>query len=921
MLAWDVLVTVCLGYVVFLFAIAFWADRRARQGRFGWLRSPYVYTLSLSVYCTAWTFFGAVGTAARSGYEFLPIYLGPTIVFTGWYFLLRKLVRIARTQRITSIADLISSRYGKSPVLGVAVTLLAVLGSTPYIALQLKSITLSFSVFANGGEDAAPVSELTALYIAIGLAIFTILFGTRNVDANERHHGVVAAIAMEAIVKLAALLAVGIFVTWVLFAGPQDVFAASPAHLAAIDTVVTPRWVTLTFLSASAIVCLPRMFQVLVVEQTDERNLTTAVWAFPLYLALISLFVLPIAIAGLDRLPGEDPDLFVLTLPLSAGANGVALFAFLGGFSAATSMVIVAAIALSTMVSNHIVMPLWLGWARSKGRAGDLRAVLLASRRLSILAILTLGYLYFLVAAPEALAAIGLISFAAMAQVFPALVGALFWRGATGTGALAGIAAGFLIWGYTLALPSFEGDFLLGAATIEHGAFGIAALRPHALFGLEGFDPLTHTLFWSMLANVSLFVGVSLASRPQPLEQFQAAQFVDVFRQSEAAPALVARSATSEDLLALATRILGREEGEELFARAARAQGKRGGLPDPTDSFIEHLERELAGAVGSASAHELVSQIAGRGTVSVDGLMKIADETLQLIETSRRLAAKSAELEETARQLRHANDQLKRIDALKDAFLSQVSHELRTPMTSIRAFAEILEETSDVSSEEARHFLGIIREESQRLTRLLDEILDLSFLESGRVTFNIAPVRLSEVIDRALFSTQGLARSQGVTIETIREVPEIEIETDFDRVAQVVINLISNAVKYGGSVDPRITIRMGRDADGAFIEVADHGPGIPPDKREEVFEKFTRLSEANLAGSAGLGLPIAREIMRNLGGGLRVMPNRPGAVFRMDLPDRPPAAAPAPQEKAAKDVPPSPVNEEVTPAHGLQSST
>src|SRR5690606_20484146 len=211
------------------------------------------------------------------------------------------------------------------------------------------------------------------------------------------------------------------------------------------------------FLSASAIVCLPRMFQVLVVEQTDERNLTTAVWAFPLYLALISLFVLPIAIAGLDRLPGEDPDLFVLTLPLSAGANGVALFAFLGGFSAATSLVIVATIALSTMVSNHIVMPLWLGWARSKGRAGDLRAVLLASRRLSILAILTLGYLYFLVAAPEALAAIGLISFAAMAQVFPALVGALFWRGATGTGALAGIAAGFLIWGYTLALPSFEG--------------------------------------------------------------------------------------------------------------------------------------------------------------------------------------------------------------------------------------------------------------------------------------------------------------------------------------------------------------------------------------------------------------------------------------------------------------------------------
>jgi Na+/proline symporter/nitrogen-specific signal transduction histidine kinase len=885
--SWNLLVTVCLGYVAFLFAIAFWAERRAARGELGWLRSPYVYTLSLSVYCTAWTFYGAVGSAARSGYEFLPIYIGPTLVFLGWFFLLRKLVRIGQTQRITSIADLISSRYGKSPALGVAVTLLAVVGSTPYIALQLKSLTLSFAAFAAHDEAGSPAvgPEITALWVAVGLAAFTVLFGTRSVDANERHHGVVSAIAVEAIVKLFALLAVGVFVVWGLFAGPGAVFDAMPPHLAEIEQIVTPRWVTLVFLSATAIVCLPRMFQVLVVENADERQLATAGWAFPLYLALISLFVLPIAIAGLvTPAAGTNPDLFVLTVPLAAGRNDLALLAFLGGFSAATSMVIVAAIALSTMVSNHVVIPLWLH--RAGGRTGDLRSVLLLSRRLSIAGVLGLGYVYFLVSAPNALAAIGLISFAGMAQVAPALIGALYWRGATRAGAMAGIGAGFVIWAYTLFLPSFEGGFLLSAATIAEGPFGISALRPRALFGLDGVDPLVHSMFWSMFANVALFVGVSLASTPRPLEQFQAAQFVDVFRQSGATPGLVARSATSEDLLLLASRILGPGPAQALFAAASRAQGRTEGLPVPTDEFIQALERELAGSVGAASAHELVSQTAGRGTVSVDGLMRIADETLQLIETSRRLEAKSAELEETAQQLRHANEQLKRMDALKDAFLSQVSHELRTPMTSIRSFAEILGDMEDIDNDTARRFLGIIREESQRLTRLLDEILDLSFLESGRVTFNIEPVRLEAVIDRALGATEGLLTASGVPVSRAYAGCDAVVDTDFDRVAQVIINLISNAVKYGKAAAPGITISVGETPEGHFIDVADRGPGIAPDKHEEVFQKFARLGEANLAGSAGLGLAISREIMRNLGGDLVLMPNDPGAVFRILLPRR-----------------------------------
>jgi Na+/proline symporter len=343
MLSVDLLLGVCLGYVALLFALAFYVDRRARQGHARWIQSPIVFTLSISVYCTSWTFYGAVGSAARNGLEFITIYLGPTLVFIGWWWLLRKLVRIGKVHRITSIADLISSRYGKSSSIAVLVTLMALLATTPYIALQLQSVTRSYQAIV-GEVDVT----LSAFVIAAGMALFTILFGTRNVDANERHHGVVAAIAVEAVVKLAALLAVGLFVVFGVAGGVGSVFENVDTEVIyGAGNIFDARWVTLTFLSATAIICLPRQFQVTVVENVDERHLATASWLFPLYLFGMCLFVMPIAIAGLKFLPeGANPDLYVLTLPLSLGRDDLALLAFLGGFSSATSMVIVAAIAV-----------------------------------------------------------------------------------------------------------------------------------------------------------------------------------------------------------------------------------------------------------------------------------------------------------------------------------------------------------------------------------------------------------------------------------------------------------------------------------------------------------------------------------------------------------------------------------------------
>lgn len=879
----NVLIVVSLVYVAFLFAVAFIADRLAATGRSTWLRTPLVYTLSLSIYCTAWTFYGAVGYAARSGLEFVTIYLGPTLVMVGWWYGLRKLVRIGRSQRVTSIADLISSRYGKSNMLAIGVTVLAVLGVTPYIALQLQSITLSFSNFFEGQQVAHYNDTRLVLWVAAGLAVFAILFGTRNLDANERHHGVVTAVAVEAVVKLVALLAVGIFVVWGLAGGVGETLARIDQSRIGTWQVDGSRWAAITFLSAAAFVTLPRMFQVMVVENDDERHLRTAAWAFPLYLLLISLFVIPIAAVGLELMPaGSNPDMFVLTLPLSQGREGLAMLSFLGGFSSATSMVIVAAMALSTMVSNHIVMPIWL--SRRGGGAsvsGDVRHLVLISRRIAIGVIMALGYFYFeLSGGGAALATIGLVSFTGVAQILPALVGGLFWRGATRAGALAGLSTGFALWVYTLLLPGIGGG-LVPESLLSQGPFGIGWLRPQALFGIEGLDPTVHAVMWSMALNTAAFCIVSLLSFPGPLERLQGAQFVNVFEHSAGPRGWTGSVAQSEDLMIMSQRIMGAGEAQEFFRREAQMQGVRGNLPEPTPAFLERLERKLAGSVGAATAHAMIGQIVGGSSVSVEDLLAVADESAQLLEYSSRLEAKSAELARTARKLQEANEKLTQISRQKDAFLSQISHELRTPMTSIRAFSEILRDTEGLSAAEKTRYAAIIHDETLRLTRLLNDLLDLSVLENGEVTLNMSTGLLRDVLDRAVATAlTGVERPLKVNRRRARE--GIVVHSDLDRLAQVFINLISNAAKYCDAEKPELSISV-HDLNGQVtVDFLDNGSGVPPEAQAMVFEKFARVG-SDQAGGAGLGLAICREIMHRLGGEVTYLSGQKGGAFRVTL--------------------------------------
>ncbi|WP_295536797.1 ATP-binding protein [uncultured Thioclava sp.] len=889
-MGFNSLVAVCVGYVIVLFGVAFLAERRARRNRLRFLRSPWIYTLSLSIYCTAWTFYGAVGYAARSGLEFVTIYLGPTLVFIGWWWVLRKLVRIGRTHRVTSIADLISSRYGKSNTLGVIVTVMSVAAATPYIALQLQSVTLSFGVFASGAPEgwALPDQGATALWIAGGLALFTILFGTRNLDANERHHGVVTAIALEAVVKLVALVAVGVFVVWGLGGGPMDMLARIDASPISEWQLQPGRFAGLTFVSAAAVLTLPRMFQVLVVENVDERHLATASWAFPGYLMLMSLFVLPIAVMGLERMPaGSNPDLFVLTLPLSQGQDKLALLAFLGGFSSATSMVIVAAIALATMVSNHIVTPLWLALRRSATReAGDVRGLVLASRRLSIIGVLSMGYIYYrLSGGSEALAAIGLIAFVGAAQVLPALLGGIFWRGATHVGATTGLLIGFAIWGYTLFLPSVGDAGLLPQSVLDAGPLGLGWLRPHALFGIEGLDPILHALFWSLLFNTLAFLIFSMASFPGPMERLQGVAFVNVFDQSPAARSWAQGGAEAEDLLSMSQRILGAQEAQHFFQAQAAAQGKVGFLPDTTPAFTARLERKMAGSVGAATAHAMIAQLTGGSSVSMQDLIAVAGETAEAKEYSARLEAKSDELARVARALREANDKLRDLSVQKDAFLSQISHELRTPMTSIRAFSEILMEP-DLPDTMRAQYGEIIHEEARRLTRLLDDLLDLSVLENRRAQLDISVMNLHDLINRAVQAASASRPERAFRIERDFPTEHMPVFTDTDRLVQVFINLISNARKYCEAERPVLRIEVKKRGKRVQIDFIDNGAGIPKQSQKLIFEKFARLTDQSRAGSAGLGLAICREIMANLGGTIDYLPGQGGAAFRVSLPLR-----------------------------------
>ena len=905
MLTAPTIVIIAFLYLCLLFAIAYYGDKRADRGR-SIIGNPYIYALSIGVYATSWTFYGSVGRAASSGVGFLPIYIGPTLTFIlGWY-LIRKIIRISKVNRITSIADFIASRYGKSSNLGGLVTIIAVVGILPYISLQLKAISMSFSVLLGYPEivmptqsGSTPVLQDTALYVALIMAAFAILFGTRHIDASEHHEGMVAAIAFESVVKLLAFLAVGVFVTYGVYQGFGDLFsrAASSPDLAKLFTIDAgtgyTSWISLTVLAMLAIFVLPRQFQVLVVENVDERHVKKAVWLFPLYLLLINIFVLPIAFGGLLHFShgSVDADTFVLALPMAERQQTIALLAFIGGLSAATGMMIVETVALSTMVCNDLVMPTLLRVGRLHlSERRDLTGVLLAIRRGAIVVIVLLGYAYVrLIGETYALVTIGLVSFVAAAQFAPAIIGGILWTGATKAGALAGLSGGFLLWIYTLLLPSFARSGWIGEGFVNDGPFGFALLRPYALFGLSGLDSIAHALFWTMVVNVGLYVAVSLVTSQTIIERSQANQFVDIFGRAAAGRRIWRGRATIGDLRRLLARFIGEPLTQTAFHRFTRERDRRLDDASPADAdIVSYAERQLAGAIGASSARIMVASVLREEMHDIDEVMQILDEASELIVYSRRLEEKSQELEAATKELRAANERLKELDKLKDDFVTTVSHELRTPLTSIRSFSEIVHDYPDLPIEERREFLQIIVQESERLTRLLNDILDLAKMEAGKIEWHMADIAPRAAIEQALAATKGLVRKHGkVQLQTVLEDHLPIVRVDPDRLMQVIVNLISNAVKFTDEETGWVRLEARREDSALRVDVRDNGIGIDKKDHTRIFERFQQAGNTltEKPAGTGLGLPISREILRHFNGEIWVESEiGKGATFSFRIP-------------------------------------
>src|SRR5579871_4628273 len=630
---WGV-ITTAFGYIGLLFFVAHYGDRLspAQRGH----ASTFIYPLSLAIYCTSWTFFGSVGFATRTSIDFLAIYVGPVLMIGLCTPLLRRVIHLAKTQNITSVADFIGARYGKSQAVAATVALIAIIGSVPYIALQLKAMASSLETILS--EDQAfskiPIIGDIALMVTLAMAVFAVLFGTRQADATEHQHGLMVAVATESIVKLVAFLAVGIFVTFWMF-DPQELIhraMKTPEAVRALQYEPTlGNFLCMIVLSFCAIMLLPRQFHVSVVENSSDAEVARARWLFPLYLVAINLFVIPIAIAGLVTFPfgAVDSDMYVLALPIEGDAPLLSVVVFIGGLSAATAMVIVECVALSIMVSNDIVVPLVLQREpRSPKQTKDFGDFLLKVRRFAIFAIMLLAYFYYRALGNTQLAAIGLLSFAAIVQLAPSFFGGLLWRRATARGAIGGMVVGFIVWAYTLFIPSFLDSSPAGIEFLAHGPFGIEALRPQALFGAE-LPPLLHGVLWSLTLNQLVYIALSLTRQPSSIERLQA----DLFVPSELAPIAPTfrrwrSTVTVQDIQSTVAQYLGAERARQSFEAFALTRRTRLDPEAPADfELLQHAEHLIASSIGAASSRLVMSLLLKKRTVSAKAALKLLDDS------------------------------------------------------------------------------------------------------------------------------------------------------------------------------------------------------------------------------------------------------------------------------------------------------
>lgn len=863
-----VLLIILSGYLAVLFFIAHWAERKSNSK---WTNNPYVYTLSLAVYCTAWTYYGSIGVAADSGLGYLPIYLGPVIIAPTWIIILKKIIRISRVNKISSIADFISLRYGNSRFLGAIVTVICLTGILPYIALQLKAISETFHV-VTGTALSRYILNDTTTYVAVALALFASYYGTRYADASEKRKGIVTAVAMESVLKLVFFVVIGVYVTFFVFDGFEDIYqkASVLQNFQAKNTIgglpQAINWFLLCVLSMFAIFLLPRQFQVAVIENNRENHINTAVWLFPLYLLIFNLFVYPIAWGGNILFDGKEvnADTFSLLIPQYFNQKILTVMVFLGGFSAAISMIIVSSIGLSTMVTNNLLIPYNL-LGKLKEAETISNKTILNSRKIGIFSLIIFSYfIYRSFGLDYNLVSIGLVAFVIIAQLAPSFFGALLWRRGSRLGAIYGILIGFLICIYTLLIPYAIGISNQGNSFISDGLLGYKLLKPFALFGLDYLQPVPHALFWSLLFNVITYFAVSVSFKGNYRERNYAEMFVDINRYiTNHENAFIWKgTAYRNDIEKVLIRFLGEDRTRRAMTifNLKYNVDKNQELADAR--LIKFAENLLTGHIGTASARILISSVVKEEKITLPEVLKILEESKENIIINKKLTETSNELKEITAKLQDANESLLIKDKQKDEFLDTVTHELRTPITAIRAASEILHDDDEIPEELKKQFLQNIISESDRLNRLIDKILDLEKFESGRQKLNLSFNTIMETAENAVEPLQQLINNKNITVH-FEGNATLKACYDEDRIFQVITNLVSNAIKFCPDREGLITIVVASNDNYVEIQVRDNGKGIAKNDFEIIFDKFYQSTNQNFKKpiGSGLGLAICKQIV------------------------------------------------------------
>lgn len=889
------LVIIIVMYLAVLFYIAFLAEKK-RQSK--WVNNPYVYTLSLAVYCSAWTYYGSVGIAANSGINFLPIYLGPVIAAPLWIVVLRKIIRISKQHKISSIADFISLRYGNSRFLGALVTIVCLFGTLPYISLQLKAVSETFEIMS---DDTSYVSTTviddSTFYVALLLAIFATFFGTQNADASEKHKGIIATVAFESVLKLVFFLAIGIYVTFYLFDGTTDIYnqisvTENFKQLTTLSGIEDGfNWFFLIGLSFMAIFLLPRQFQVSVLENNREKHLKKAIWLFPLYLLLFNLFVIFIAWAGkLTFGETQNSEYYSLLLPLENRNSFLATLVFLGGFSAVISMVIVSTLALSTMVSNNLIIPYGFLEKFIKNQPERNSKYIKNIRRISIFTIIITAYFFYVIFSKElSLYSIGLISFVIISQLGPSFFIGLYWNRGSSKAATIGILVGFFIAIYTLILPFTLQVYTETDNFTQFGLFGISALKPYALFGVDFLSPPAHAFFWSMTFNIMSYLVFSLTSKGNYRERNYAEMFVDSnnFTTLQDSALVWKGEAHVADIKNVLIRFL----GEKRATRALKIFFTKYKLPQDTQladaRLINFSEKLLTGSIGSASAKILIASVVKEEQISLVEVLKILEESKENIVSNKVLLEKSNELSKLSSKLKDANEELLTKDKQKDEFLDTVAHELKTPITGIRAATELLMDEDDEMSKDIKaQFLKNILQDSDRLGRLIHNILDFEKLETGRLHLDMQYQDLQKTIAKAISSISQIASKKEVKIINNNR-HSFKTNYDEDRILQVLTNLLSNAIKFCNPKTGQIIVDLKLGNALVEISVSDNGKGIPEEDQDYIFDKFYQSKHQNTIKpeGSGLGLAITKQIVEKHNGKIWVKKDvKKGATFVFTIP-------------------------------------